>query len=125
MTKLSTVICFSLLAIAAIAVARHTPDKDISSEQFSATHVTRQHDNDPRYIGPSLDIEGEINDLTVTLVQKAFSKKPEIDKVHLNSPGGSLDAGIALGRVILVRAKRKAAAERRTLTSLIEEGPSS
>jgi ATP-dependent protease ClpP protease subunit len=100
MTKLPAVICFSLLAIASIAMAQRTAEKGeqqpkpaVSLDQFYRTHVIRRNLD-------VLDIKDEINDLTVKSVKEEFSKTPKITMVHFDSPGGSLDAGIALGRIL-------------------------
>jgi ATP-dependent protease ClpP protease subunit len=85
----------SLLAIvAAVTIARHSDDP-IPSDQLRATRVSY---DESEFGDGTLTIEGEINSATVSLVKREFSKHPTL--VLLNSPGGSVDAGIALGRLL-------------------------
>jgi ATP-dependent protease ClpP protease subunit len=83
----------SLLAIiVAVAIARNSDDP-IPSNELRATRVSYNDKNNDLTIG------GEINSATVSLVKQEFSKHPKLF-VSLDSPGGSVDAGIALGRVL-------------------------
>jgi hypothetical protein len=47
----------------------------------------------------TLSIRGELNEATLNLVKKEFGKPPQISMVNLESPGGSVDAGMAMGRI--------------------------
>jgi hypothetical protein len=85
----------SLLAIiVAVAIARNSDDP-IPSNELRATRVSFDDRTS------NLTIEGEINSATVSLVKREFSAHPkQLFFVALNSPGGSVNAGIALGRFL-------------------------
>jgi hypothetical protein len=83
----------SLLAVvAAVAIARNSDDP-IPSNELRATRVSYDDGNS------NLTIGGEINRATVSLVKREFSAHPKLF-VSLDSPGGNVDAGIALGRLL-------------------------
>jgi ATP-dependent protease ClpP protease subunit len=96
MTKWPTILCLLAIAGVAVALAQYTPtaSRKVSLDEFYSAGVTHI-DN-----GLNLEIEGKITDLTVNAVKREFGKTPKIELVNLNSPGGDLDAGIALGRLL-------------------------
>jgi hypothetical protein len=82
----------SLLAIVAVVAIPRNSDAPISSNELRATRVS---------FDANLMIGGEINSATVSLVKREFDAHPkQLFFVEFNSPGGSVDAGIALGRFL-------------------------